>query len=146
VNELTYTTPAHRRPNVAELDRVVTFIEDHPEQHNQSLWIRPDPRDNASEPWHCGTVGCLAGWTVLLNGWALVPDDDELVQRGNREESVENVAEEILGLNHNQSYVLFHQAQNVDELRLLTDALKSDPHADIEVIMDNLEYYENYDD
>lgn len=40
--------------NVGELDRVRRFLRDHPHLHKQSTHA-------------CGTVGCIAGWTVALD-------------------------------------------------------------------------------
>jgi hypothetical protein len=43
--------------NVELLEKVMTFIKDHPDRHNQAVW--------ATE---CGTSACFAGWTILLSG------------------------------------------------------------------------------
>jgi hypothetical protein len=37
--------------------RVADHIEQHPEQYDQSEWMRTDS---------CGTYGCIAGWTCVL--------------------------------------------------------------------------------
>ena len=46
--------------NIAELERVLTFLEDHPEKHDQ-------------EHWFCGTGACLFGHAALLNGYERAP-------------------------------------------------------------------------
>lgn len=49
---------------------ILDQVTKHPERHHQGSWVS-DPQ----LPWkenpvvsHCGTVACLAGWAVLLNG------------------------------------------------------------------------------
>lgn len=46
--------------NAERLLDVLTFLEEHPERHDQEVWI-----GDAG----CGTVACLAGWTCLRNGY-----------------------------------------------------------------------------
>lgn len=48
--------------NAELLCAVLTFLVAHPEKHDQNHWLRR--RDAA-----CETVGCVAGWTCLLNGY-----------------------------------------------------------------------------
>lgn len=48
--------------NMLELEKVMTFIQDHPEKHDQRVWIT-----------ECGTAACMAGWAAVLNGWEMVP-------------------------------------------------------------------------
>jgi hypothetical protein len=49
---------------------ILDHVTKHPERHHQECWVN-DPQ----HPWkddpvvsECGTVACLAGWAVLLNG------------------------------------------------------------------------------
>lgn len=37
-------------------------VVEHPEQHDNSFWVSGSPATDL-----CGTIACLAGWTVLLN-------------------------------------------------------------------------------
>lgn len=45
--------------NVELLERVLTYIKDHPEDHRQKVW---------AEMSSCGTAMCFAGWAVALSG------------------------------------------------------------------------------
>jgi hypothetical protein len=54
--------------DLQRLEQAVTYIEDHPEQHQQDLWIGTGDTNEPSTSSWCGTVGCLFGWVALLNG------------------------------------------------------------------------------
>lgn len=56
-------------PNMIELDRAVTFIQDHPEKHKQKSWT-------------CDTGACLAGWGALLNGYEATITDGWVALEG----------------------------------------------------------------
>ena len=47
------------KPNAELAYRVLDFLDAHPEQHAQGVWIGKG---------ECGTIGCLAGWACLLSG------------------------------------------------------------------------------
>lgn len=97
--------------NITELDRIVTFIEDHPEQHCQDVWI-------------CETGACLAGHVALQNGYRVVSDGF----KGRRVECldtgehkwVSDVAVEILGLTEEESILLFAGHNTIENLRMMT--------------------------
>lgn len=44
--------------NYALIEKVWTWIKDHPRKHHQGMWLST-----------CGTAGCFAGWTTLLSGY-----------------------------------------------------------------------------
>lgn len=57
--------------NVELLDKVITFIKEHPEQHDQGDWMsgaleEPITWDGAY--WNCNTTCCVAGWAALFSG------------------------------------------------------------------------------
>lgn len=99
-------------------------IRDHPETHNQWTWGRRNS---------CGTVACVAGWTVLLGGgdvewwdsgnevvpdgptsdgpsW-LHPDEDAAIYR-----PISVQARELLGLGADEAKWLFHECRSYDEV------------------------------
>lgn len=74
----------HRRPiptteQADYAEKVLAFIEQHPEQHDQRMWIGLGWAETTQSfieahalgktriPVGCGTVGCFAGWTVALD-------------------------------------------------------------------------------
>jgi hypothetical protein len=57
--------------NAKRLLDVLTFLEAHPDRHDQSVWLSRDT---------CGTVACLAGWTCLRNGYVEVVMKDEALE------------------------------------------------------------------
>jgi hypothetical protein len=62
-------------PNAELAYRVLDHIDAHRKQWNQGRWIAKAA---------CGTVGCFAGWTCVLNGDQpdIDPDDDEYEAEG----------------------------------------------------------------
>jgi hypothetical protein len=46
-------------PNTELGYRVLDYIEAHPQEWDQRIYLRKD---------HCGTAACFAGWAVLLSG------------------------------------------------------------------------------
>lgn len=77
-------------------DRVATY----PHTYDQYAWLEQDER--------CGTVGCLAGHTVLLHPEFRGVIADELVLVGDAVEHLPVVAREQLGLTEYEADVLFH--------------------------------------
>lgn len=58
--------------NAKRLLDVLTFLEAHPDRHDQVVWLGRRT---------CGTVGCLAGWTCLRNGYVEAVMNDEERER-----------------------------------------------------------------
>ncbi|QJY46695.1 hypothetical protein [Pseudonocardia broussonetiae] len=87
------------------LRRVLDHITTHPDQHSQDWWARRTD---------CGTVACIAGHTVLLTGHTIdFETPDEYGNHGTKlidRRRVEDVAAELLGLNAEQAWRLFHDA------------------------------------
>ncbi len=57
--------------NTELLEKVMLHIDDHPEQHDQGMWVSMADDDergvmNREWAWNCGTTACFAGWTALL--------------------------------------------------------------------------------
>ena len=104
--------------NVDELDRNVTYVEDNPEQHDQTVWT-------------CETGGCLAGHIALNNGYTLARYVEGKVVNGMVRDSagamhdVATVAQKILGATDDQVHLLFAAGNSVETLRLLTKDLQN---------------------
>lgn len=77
---------------------VLAFIEMHEERWNQDVFVSRSP---------CGTVGCFAGWALLLNEY----DDLEVIDTNYsplREVALtQNRARTVLGLSVDQFYRIF---------------------------------------
>lgn len=84
-------------PNAELAYRALDHIDAHPEQWRQDRWIGKSD---------CGTVGCFAGWTVLLSGAEPIEFDPfwrdgkftftSQVQFGDEELFVSELAERLL--------------------------------------------------
>lgn len=102
--------------NVELLERVMTWIDDHPEQHNQAEW--------AKSGLDCGTAACFAGWSAILafglgvvhhGGFDLpAPYDLGCMSRS---------AGALLGLTEDECDTLFDATNSRDVLRLMVKDL-----------------------
>jgi hypothetical protein len=84
-------------PNAELAYRVLDHIDAHPEQWNQGRWIGKT---------ECGTVGCFAGWAVVLSGAEPVIDyGDETGEYGasaeldGKADLISDMAERLLRAN-----------------------------------------------
>ncbi len=71
--------------DTAALRRVLTFIQDNPDQHNQREWI-------------CGSAACLAGWAVLLDRGVTEIEDGDYNFRRDRWEWEDIATQKVVGL------------------------------------------------
>jgi hypothetical protein len=121
------------KPNAELLEQVMQYIEDHPEQWDQSDWV-------------CETAGCFAGNALLLSGFERVYGDyyGRYTKRGERPDReavlmrdrlfspagetryVEQTAACALGLQGSQKR-LFTGNNCIHTLRKLVERLKADP-------------------
>lgn len=85
------------KANTALVGKILQSIADHPEEHDQSHWVRTYDLPVADKGGECsltladfeegcGTAACVAGWTLLHDGWkfqfdVLPGSDPEVVQR-----------------------------------------------------------------
>ena len=72
--------------------RVVEHIINHPETHNQGLYVTP-----------CGTAACVAGWAVALSGWKFATEHGEFIEEAispdrRYQTDVRTVAVDLLGI------------------------------------------------
>jgi hypothetical protein len=104
---------------------LIDYIHAFPEKHNQRKWITGDAEtDTFYGDTTCGTAACLAGWAALFSGakpvveysdrhgYSYVRSND-----GDGAKGVKPLAEEILDLNHEESYVLFHANNSREQIR-----------------------------
>jgi hypothetical protein len=130
--------------DLQRLEAGVTYIEDHPEQHQQDLWIgSKDTIEHSTSSW-CGTVGCLFGWVVLLNGDLPVDANartplrnaDDLANSECGETSlvtdghvlivtVAERAHELLGMTKAEGDWWSQGGRTVEEMRAAVDAMKA---------------------
>lgn len=116
--------------------KVLDHIDAHPEQHNQSDFVRRSTPAwlLSAEGIPCGTTACFAGWTVLLTGRTIylgstmpkVEIDGDLVE-------VDDVAARLLGLGHRgldgDAHRLFYEARTREDLgRLVAEIFGPRPH------------------
>lgn len=95
--------------NVPLLEEVMTHIKDHPETHNQSMYLSQN---------ECGTAGCFAGWAWLLSGREYLEIDsarDAL--------RVFDGAQELLGLTDREAVALFSPVNSRSTLELMVKDL-----------------------
>jgi hypothetical protein len=111
--------------NVAELNRVLAHCEAHPRQHDQNAWLNlADPAwdgegEHLADDWQCHTTACLAGWTVILNGWKPNAVDSSAVINVDTGVTgfVATVARRILGLSADQAHELFTHTATLTDVR-----------------------------
>lgn len=60
----------------------------------------------------CGTTACVAGWTALAAGYRIVRGVNVMGARGEYLGTVGEVAQELLGLDQDQAFDLFHDTGN----------------------------------
>ena len=116
--------------DVPLLRKELEHITVHRDEWDQSTWLRP------SRTTECGTVGCLAGNTVLHAGWlpattngvvdldvASTSTQLEYVTDGRRVLSVRDVATGELGLNRWQASLLFNGQNSLPALWIMANVL-----------------------
>lgn len=107
--------------DVPLLRKVLDFVTEHPEVHDQNIWAEKSP---------CGTSCCLAGHTVLMTGHEIDWREDgngsgeygadrvktPIVVKGMRTDQISNVAGHELGLDSDQKETLFIDSETVEDL------------------------------
>jgi hypothetical protein len=107
---------SNRTPNLALLRKIFDHWRAHPEQFDQDTWASRDPDGNVTH--------CAGGWAVELSPechivwyspvkgtsaaeWAYDRDGNHVLIR--------DLAEELLGLTHNEALQLFFGTDDFDE-------------------------------
>jgi hypothetical protein len=102
--------------NAERLLDVLTFLEVHPDRHDQNYWVLRRA---------CGTVACLAGWAALRNGYVeSYSSEDPSYFRGvyrsddphQELRAIRNVAEEVLDLTPEEGDLLFDYCNGIQDL------------------------------
>lgn len=101
--------------NVQLLEKVMQHIDDHPEQHDQSTWVRTD----------CGTAACFAGWAAILTfGTGIILRDGGFqCPPPYAHRIMSEVAADLLGLDEANADTLFHACNSRGMLRLMVKDL-----------------------
>lgn len=109
--------------DVSKLRKVLQFIDDNPELHDQSEILKKTT--------DCGTIGCLAGHTVMMFGdyhvlWCRVSDSGllraaEVLRLDGRKAGILDEAQRILGLSEEQADRLFDSDITFAEMWNLAD-------------------------
>lgn len=105
--------------NITEMERVLAFITDHPEQHNQRSWT-------------CETGACLGGHAALMNGWRKAHDnngnviDGSVIDANGRQDLVEDVAAAIFDIRPLEALILFSPRNDRDSIALMIKDLAND--------------------
>lgn len=106
--------PPMPKRNVELLEKTITFIADHPEQHEQDVWIS-----------ECGTTACFAGWALRLNGVA----STEIARLSNSFDylyeglGIRAKAGRALGLTREETHTLFSGKNSFSALQLMVKDL-----------------------
>jgi hypothetical protein len=104
--------------NVELLEQTMRHIIDHPETHDQSIWISA-----------CGTTACFAGWACLLSGnhrdkyWPTYFDD---VTTGFLH--TQDLAPKLLDIDEDTAGELFDGSNTVDDLQRIVKQLINGQH------------------
>jgi hypothetical protein len=110
--------------NVELLERVMTYIEDHPDEHKQAFWFTMGS---------CGTAACFAGHAALLSGYQPAGNSADGWRRdcqlpGERPKPTSFVARELLGLTEEEGRTLFADWITRPMLKLMVkDLCNGDP-------------------
>lgn len=112
--------------DIAKLDAVLKYIEEHPGQWHQGSWGHKEA---------CGTAGCVAFHVGLHDGAEIVWDDFSLDGVASIEAIGEDgdtpweYARRSLGLTQGQSDALFNGGNEMEQLKAMRDALAANPEA-----------------
>lgn len=112
---------------------VLDMIRAHPHAVNMRWWVAKSDwptldkvtlADLTQQEPGCGTTACFAGWTVLLDGYKVV-DNDQAV-RGNTYRDVYDLAADLLGIGPADTDLLFYCHED-DLARIVEQAFGPDP-------------------
>lgn len=115
------------------MDKSMTFVLDHPEQHDQNTWLKRDPV--------CGTVGCFAGHAVRLAGLKVewrqrqpepLAEYPVVVTGPNPEDfdTIHEVAMKVLDIDHLTSSAMFCAHNTQDDLQTMVKMLHNGQRVD----------------
>lgn len=93
--------------NVELLEKTMQHIMDHPETHNQRMWVNG-----------CGTVGCFAGWACLLSPEITLEELYFTFPDGSQSHT-QDAAMRVLGLTYKEADNLFSEDNSRAMLQLI---------------------------
>jgi hypothetical protein len=94
--------------NAELLEQTMQFILDNPKKHDPKVWL---------EESSCGTTACFAGWACIL-ALKTIPSW----------RPVAYMAADLLGLDDDDAYILFHGSNTVDQLQHYVKSLVNGEH------------------
>ncbi len=94
------------------LKETYQYIVDHPEEHNQQVWVSRTDK--------CGTVCCFAGHAVLIAGYKV----DRCNRVSEMNMHVMDAAQKLLGLTDHQVDQLFLYADDIHDIKNLLEDWK----------------------
>lgn len=86
-------------PDIELMERTLQYIKDHPEKHDQWLYVGGDD---------CESAMCFAGWAVFLSG--------RVTFQQWRNSNWVDTAAEVLGISHEEALVLFQPHNTLNQL------------------------------
>jgi hypothetical protein len=110
--------------NVQLLEQTMRHIIDHPETHDQGIWV--------SDKEDCGTTACFAGWACLLSGAKQY--DVTLSQSTFSADTAsgwiraDDLAVQLLGIDEDTATNLFDGDNTVDDLQRIVKQLVNREH------------------
>jgi hypothetical protein len=122
-----------RDSSISLIDAVLDIVENHPELHDQSLWVDGlrEALEGGTEP-DCGTTACVAGWAAILSapaGSRIESTGHVLLAGEDISRDVEEYAVEALGISESGGVWLFSQLRTRDEITVSLRYLKAYPEA-----------------
>lgn len=117
------------KPNVAEMEAIIGYIEAHPEEWDQQLW---------ATKLDCGTAYCMAGHAVVRAGYSIRWEDSLDGRRvGNtcvdpvngQVWSIETLARSLLGLTPTEALYLFAASNDLDDLKITVKKIANGENA-----------------
>jgi hypothetical protein len=120
--------PDVSKPNVPLLRKVLTHIEEHPDEHHQAQWaVRTG----------CGTAYCFAGWAAVMSGAELDWDRSGVDAQGRpvtgrcevdgQRRYIEVYAKDQLGLSYDDANDLFAWGNSREMLREVAERIAGEP-------------------
>lgn len=109
--------------NHQEIEDIITYIEDHPDEWHQLTWARKFRNRS------CGSAYCLAGHAVVRAGykinWQRHSSADTCRDKDGTLHCIRDVAQEVLGLDEGQASWLFAGFNTIDDLKRIAKAFRN---------------------
>lgn len=116
--------------NVQLLEEVMTFIDDHPDKHDQMQWLSGRTPDRNPAHW-CATSGCFAGWAIVLSGVLTEAEIGERVRMNLGDDwcvQAPQIAQGILDIPFEDRTILFHGNNTRENLGLMVKDIVNGEH------------------